>query len=151
MPTLVFDTASFLQAARERVRTFVSDRGDSVSTICQDRVYIRSAPDTADKPYIVLRPIGGESDPELSNLRKDVKIDVLAVADDPQRAELLADLGEAALLTWHVSSEAQGLVHGVDSERQTEDVEESRERDQCETRVVVTIAAWMPHLVAAHT
>lgn len=152
MPTLVFETSSFLQAARARIRDFVSDRGDSIGTICQQRVYIRSAPDTnADKPFIVVRAVGGESDADLANLKKDVKIEVLGVADDPQIAERLADLGEAALLTWHVSTPTQGLIYGVESERQTEDIAESRERGQCETRVIVTVSAWMPHLIGALT
>lgn len=142
----VFQSSDLLQAAVAHLIAFVSDRGDSIGTLCVDRVYIRSAPDTAVRPYIVLTKATSESDPELSNLCKDLDIDALCVSDDPEQVELLGDLAEQAFLTWHISTPAQGLLTVSHVRRVTPELEDEPEtRD----RHHVVVTAECSHLAPA--
>jgi hypothetical protein len=147
----VFETADFLQAARDRVKEFVSARGDSIGTICGERIFLRMAPDNVAMPYVVVTLDGSESDPGFSNLKREFQLGILGVSSDPQESELLADLGEAALLTWRNSSAAEGLMYGVRAARDTTEPNDPALRDRCETRVVVTLAAWTQPLTSANT
>jgi hypothetical protein len=111
--TLVLQTPDLLSAVVAQLIAFVSDRGQSIGTICSGHVYIRKAPDDVTKPYVVITKAVGESDPEYSNLLESFEIDALCVDDDPARVELLGDLAQQALLTFRYSSQLEGLCRCV--------------------------------------
>jgi hypothetical protein len=122
--TLVLQTPDLLSAMVAQLIAFVSDRGQSIGTICNARVYIRKAPDDVAKPYIVITKAVGESDPEVSNLIETFEIDARCVDDDPARVELLGDLAQQALLTFRYSSELEGLCRCVTTRRATPEADE---------------------------
>src|SRR4051794_22432420 len=96
-------TGNLLKAAIVRMLAYVSDAGDSLHVLCGDRVFVRRAPDDVAMPYVVITKRNGATDPDFSNLREEFELECLAVASDPQVAELAGDLAENALLTWHES------------------------------------------------
>jgi hypothetical protein len=150
--TLVLQSSDLLQAAVARLIAYVNDRGDSIGVLCGDRVYVRMAPDTVAKPYIVLTKAGSESDPEYSNLRKDIEIDALCVSDDGQEVELLGDLVEQVFLTWRISSATEGLLTSSGTRRLTAPAEADPEiRDRHELTVTGEFSVFPAPLIDALT
>lgn len=152
----VFQSSDLLQAAVAQLIAYVSDRGDSIGTLCGDpstaRVYIRGAPDNATKPYVVLTKAMSESDPDVGNLCKDVEIDALCVSDDPEQVELLGDLAEQAFLAWRISSAAEGLLTVSRTRRATPDANsESEHRDRHEVTATAECTVWPATLADALT
>lgn len=133
----VLQSTDLLKAVVAFLIAYVSDRGDSIGTICGGRVFIRGAPDGVTMPYIVLTKAVSESDPEVSNLVGELEIDAECIDTNPQRVELLGDLLEQAFLTWRVASATEGLVRCVATRRATPDLSEEPElRDR--HKVIVT-------------
>jgi hypothetical protein len=151
----VFQSSDLLQAAVAHLIAYVSDRGDSIGTLCGNpnaRVYVRGAPDTVTMPYIVLTKAVGQSDPDLSNLCEDIEIDARAVDSDPVRVELLGDLLQQAFLTWRVASSAEGLCRCVGTRRMTPELnEDPAVRDRHEVIVTAECSVIAPRLVDALT
>jgi hypothetical protein len=122
--TLVLQTPDLLSAVVAQLIAFVSDRGQSIGTICSGHVYIRKAPSDVAKPYVVITKAVGESDAEYANLLESFEIDALCVDDDPARVELLGDLAQQALLTFRYSSQLEGLCRCVATRRATPEADQ---------------------------
>lgn len=145
-------TTDVLKAAVARLLAYVSDAGDSLQTICNGHGYYRGAPDNVTGPYFVVTRVGGETDPEFNNLKEEFELDILLVDSDAERVELMADLAVAAMITWRVSSAADGLVYGRTAARVTESLnDEVPQRDRHEARVAAVCAAWPRVLTDALT
>ena len=150
----VFQSADLLKAAAAYLIAYVSDRGDSVGTICDDRVYIRGAPDSAtpSSPYIVLTKAIAESDPDVSNLCDEMEIDAVCVSSNPEQVELLGDLVRQAFLTWRFSSAAEGLLYCSKARRTTPELHaETENRDRHEVTVTGEFTVWPATLADALT
>jgi len=146
---------------RDRMLAFVDDAGrhigQYVGTGANARIYHTQAPDPATYPYIVVRNSAGETDPEFANLFEEFDVEI-TVYHRPRgaaekEAELIADLAEAAILTWHESSAALGLTYGQRRKhRETLRPDPDAEiRDLIEVELVVQCGSWPKKLTNALT
>lgn len=152
----VLQSSDLLQAAVAQLVAYVSDRGDSIGTLCGDpstaRVYIRGAPDNATKAYVVLSKAIGESDPDVSNLSEEMEIDAICVSDDPEQVELLGDLVRQAFLQWRISSAAEGLLYCSRVRRTTPELStEPEQRDRHHVMITGEFTVWPATLADALT
>lgn len=149
-------TGNLLKTIIARILAFADDSNRDVGDYVGARVYVSQAPDDVAYPYVVLQKRPAQTDPEYANLREEYLIEALCVGaprSKEQETELIADLVEAALLTWHESSAALGLSFGMRTEeRSTLPPDESPfDRNIVAVRVTVRCCSWSKRLTNALT
>lgn len=153
-------TGNLIKTAIARILAYTQDGGTTVTTYVGSgssaRVYVSKAPDDAQYPYVVLRKMESESDPDYPNLREEYVIEAMCYGrprSKEQETEQIADLVEEALLTWHESSAANGLTYGVElDKRDTEPAfPEAVDSDIVAIRVRVRCCTWSKRLSNALT
>lgn len=154
-------TGDRLNTIRDRLLAFVDDSGRQLSTYvgvgASARIFSSLAHDQTAYPYLVVRSSSGETDPEFANLRETFDVEITVYhrprGTNQKEAELLADLAEAALLTWQESSASLGLTYGqYRKHRETLTPEPDADvRDLVEIELVVTCGSWPRKLTNALT
>ena len=149
-------TSAQLKAAIARLLAYSDDSGRDVADFVTDRLYVSQAPENAPHPYIVVRKASGATDPEYGNLLEEFELEIDCWGrprhSKEQETELIADLCEGAMLTWHESSAVLGLTYGMSVERETLDNEQNPElRDIVGIRLRARVACWPRRLSNALT
>lgn len=145
-------TTDFEKAAIARIRSYQDAAGRSVGVICSNRVHISQAPDGAAFPYVVVR-IRTTPDPEYAGAREEWELEAEVYARPrakEQEAVLVAELAAKALLTWRVSSAADGLIFGQSAERSNDPpLDAPEDREVCFRKVIARGVSWPPYLTSA--
>lgn len=136
-----------------RILAYQNDAGQDVGDYVSDRVFVGAAPDSTTGTYIVLRKLRVET--RDFNLCEDYDIEITAYSrplSKAQEVELVADLAEEALLTWHESSDALGLSYGMHVVRETEPIEtDPEDRNLVAARTAVRCTSWTKRMSNALT
>lgn len=119
------------------------------------RVYVSQAPDTATFPYVVVRKINAQTDPQYSNTRENFDLEVMCFGR-PRSMEIqveeIADAVIATLLKWVESGAGLGLTFARVAQRDSlAPTGDPADRELVTVRVVIEFSAFPRYLTVPLT